>query len=374
MSDLGPMMGQELPESVPHPLSSRQCALECAIEGVVEQFGQFDQTSGPDGSHYVEVSPFARDGLVCANCEFYDGARSCEVVAGDIAPDAVCKFWIIPADLVGRSEATMSDNERSASVESAVRMCEFSDSVSLRSTDDGKDVMRVKFAVFDQWTEINSRAEGHFLERIAPGAFDNVLRSNGTKFRVLYEHGKDPQVGNKPIGTPLSVRSARDGVIADVELFDASYVNDLKPAIRAGQLGASFRFGIDDSGVKVDYPTAPTPHNPDMLPERTIVNIKRVPEFGPVTFGAYPMASTGMRSGTDWFLDSFADPLFVARFTEMVGLKNVEPLLESLRAAGQRESTAPDARAAGQTEGIDARVLKYRAVLATHRSPSKDKK
>jgi len=371
MNDMGMAMGTEMPESDPHPLSERQCALGDALETVAEQYGQFDQTSGPDGSHYVEPSPFTRDGLACANCKFFEGPRSCEIVSGDIAPDAICKFWIIPADLVGRSEATMLDKDRSASVESAVRMCEFSDAISLRSTADGKDVMSVKFAVYNQWTEINSRAEGHFLERIAPGAFDNVIRSNGNKFKVLYEHGKDPQIGNKPIGTPVSVRSMRDGVHAEVELFDTNYVNELKPAIRAGQLGASFRFGVDESGVQVDYPSVATAHNPEMLPERTITNIKRVPEFGPVTFGAYPGASTGMRSGTDWFLDAFSDPLFVARFTERAGLEVVEKFLTSRTADGHSDQH-PDARADGQTEGTDARLLRIRGVLATHKKPSKE--
>jgi HK97 family phage prohead protease len=82
----------------PHPVTPRQKALYDAVEAVVETFGQFDQSSGPDGAHYVAASPF--EGLACGSCAFYDGARACEVVAGDIAPEGVCKFWLIPADLL----------------------------------------------------------------------------------------------------------------------------------------------------------------------------------------------------------------------------------------------------------------------------------
>jgi hypothetical protein len=94
---------RELDESV-YPVSPRQRAQYDATESIVELFGQFDQSSGPDGSHYVAESPFAADGLVCSSCVFYEGPRACEVVAGDIDPAGVCKLWVIPADLV--AEAT----------------------------------------------------------------------------------------------------------------------------------------------------------------------------------------------------------------------------------------------------------------------------
>ena len=87
-------------DSLVHPLTLRQKALYEAIEGVAEVFGMFDQTSGPDGAHYMPASPFVAEGMACANCAFYDGPRGCEVVAGDIDPGAVCKFWVIPADLM----------------------------------------------------------------------------------------------------------------------------------------------------------------------------------------------------------------------------------------------------------------------------------
>ena len=48
-------------------------------------------------------SPFAGDGMVCANCVFYAGPRACEIVSGDIAPEGVCKFWIIPERLLEES-------------------------------------------------------------------------------------------------------------------------------------------------------------------------------------------------------------------------------------------------------------------------------
>lgn len=83
-----------------YPVTSRQRTFYDAIEMVVEKYGRFDQSVGPDGAHYVEKSPFEDEGLVCSNCLFYSGGRSCEVVEGDIAPEGICKLWQIPAVLV----------------------------------------------------------------------------------------------------------------------------------------------------------------------------------------------------------------------------------------------------------------------------------
>lgn len=82
----------ELPRYTP-----RQVAQYQADEQLVEVFGMYDQSDGPDGAHYVAVSPFSYQ---CSQCAFYEGGRSCEIVEGDIAPEGICKRWIIPADLI----------------------------------------------------------------------------------------------------------------------------------------------------------------------------------------------------------------------------------------------------------------------------------
>ena len=96
-------------------LSAHQSSLYEAYEWIAESFGKFDQGIGAQGAHYVAESPFAEDGLVCSNCVFFEGGRACEVVDGDIAPEGICKLWIIKADLVdGEAEAEeepMSESE-----------------------------------------------------------------------------------------------------------------------------------------------------------------------------------------------------------------------------------------------------------------------
>ena len=81
-------------------LTAPQVQLYEAFEEIAEELGQFGQDAGPHGSHYMAESPFAEDGMVCSNCAFYAGPRACEIVSGDIAPEGVCKFWIIPERLM----------------------------------------------------------------------------------------------------------------------------------------------------------------------------------------------------------------------------------------------------------------------------------
>lgn len=98
----------------------RQVAQYKADESLTETFGKYSQDSGPDGAHFMPMSPFAAEGLMCANCAFYDGARACEIVDGDIAPEALCKRWIIPADLIGTAAPQARDGRLPLSLAKAI--------------------------------------------------------------------------------------------------------------------------------------------------------------------------------------------------------------------------------------------------------------
>jgi HK97 family phage prohead protease len=171
--------------------------------------------------------------------------------------------------------------------------------VELRSESDGDDglVMAGHFAVFDKWTEINSLWEGNFMERFVSGAFKKTIREQRDRMRVLFQHGTDPQVGDKPLGPIRDLREDDEGAAYEVPLLDASYVRDqVLPGLQAGLYGASFRFKVMREEI-VDEPK-PSDSNPHGLPERTVKEAQ-VMEFGPVTFPAYEGASAGIRSLTD---------------------------------------------------------------------------
>lgn len=153
------------------------------------------------------------------------------------------------------------------------------------------------FARFEEWAEIDSLFEGHFMERILPGAFKKTFREQTPK--VLFQHGTDPQIGDKPLGAPIVLREDPEGPYYEVPLLDTSYNRDLVPGLEAGLYGASFRFSV----MREDWDDDPAPSeaNPNGLPERSIKEVRNA-EFGPVTFPAYPGASAAVRSMTDEYL------------------------------------------------------------------------
>jgi HK97 family phage major capsid protein/HK97 family phage prohead protease len=93
-------------------LNDRQKQQVLDQNAVVEIYGQYDQTTGANGSHYApaDKNPFKAEGLVCSNCVFFEGGQACEIVAGQIDPNAVCKLWVIPENLLG-TQASQKGHE-----------------------------------------------------------------------------------------------------------------------------------------------------------------------------------------------------------------------------------------------------------------------
>lgn len=156
------------------------------------------------------------------------------------------------------------------------------------------------FAVFNEWTEINSFFEGHFMERIAPGAFKQTFAEDRDQMRVLFQHGRDPMLGSKPIASITTLEEQDQGAY-----YEASLLRGIPDLVLDGidkkQYGASFRFEVTSESW-VDKPKR-SDYNPQALPERTMTGL-RVAEFGPVTFPQYTSATAGLRSLTDEFVSA----------------------------------------------------------------------
>jgi HK97 family phage prohead protease len=104
---------------------------------------------------------------------------------------------------------------------------------------------------------------------------------------VLFNHGMDPTIGDKPLGKPRTMKEDSQGLFVEVPLDDTSYNRDIIASLKSGALdGMSFRMSvIRDEWDKLDTD----------LPERTIQEI-RLYEFGPVTFPAYKATEAGVRA------------------------------------------------------------------------------
>ncbi len=180
---------------------------------------------------------------------------------------------------------------------------------TVRATDDDDEslgVMSGHFSTFNTWYEIDSRFEGNFLERIAPGAFKRTIDahhdSSDGRIKVLFSHGMDFNIGDKVLGAIRELREDDTGPYYEVPLFDTTYNRDLLPGLKSdpSEYGSSFRFRV----LKDEWVEEPEPsdHNPRGIPERTIKEV-RVPEFGPTPFPANPTATAAVRSMTDDFYD-----------------------------------------------------------------------
>jgi HK97 family phage prohead protease len=212
---------REMPESI-YPMTPRQIALYDALETVAETFGKFDETTGPDGAHYVAESPF--DGLVCSSCAFYEGARACEVVSGDIAPEGVCKFWLIPAALVPGAESEGTEPTRS----------DMTVNDEYRVSDDGIEVPEVEHR---RLADVELRMDGD----------TPVLDGYALVYEYRYDIGGGPDAGGftEVISRGAAAKSAGE---ADVRLL----VNhDGVPLARSKGGEGTLKLESDDIGLKV---------------------------------------------------------------------------------------------------------------------------
>ena len=174
--------------------------------------------------------------------------------------------------------------------------------VELRANEDeptGMPTLAGHFARFNEWAEIDSLWEGRFLERIMPGAFKKTIAESKDRMRILFQHGQDPQIGDKPLAPIEELGEDDEGGYYAGQLLDTGYNRELTPGLDAKLYGSSFRFSV----VKEELVNKPKPskHNPEALPERSI-HEAALYEFGPVTFPAYASADAGLRSGTDDYI------------------------------------------------------------------------
>lgn len=204
--------------------------------------------------------------------------------------------------LAERSAGTVAVSERARQRPSAWRLD------AQRSTKDGYLGMLVgHFGVVNEWVRIDGEGPRPFMERIAPGAFMRTIAEDGPRgskrIRCLFQHGTDPQLGNKPLGPVRHLEEDQKGASYEVPLHDTSNNRQILPGLRAGEYGASFRFRVGREAVDQNPPRSS--HNPDGIEERTVLEV-RVREFGPVTFPAYAGATAEVRSRSAGRLDDRA--------------------------------------------------------------------
>ena len=154
---------------------------------------------------------------------------------------------------------------------------------------------------FNQWAEVNSTIEGHFMEITRSGAATKTFAENRSRMQVVFDHGQDRGIGRKPLGPLEDVSITDDFVDYQAALIDTSYNRDLIPGLRAGLYGNSYRFDVPTGKVRWNDRPTRSADNPQGLPE-AVISEMRIKEFGPTPFPVYAGTSAGVRSMTDDYL------------------------------------------------------------------------
>lgn len=158
-----------------------------------------------------------------------------------------------------------------------------------RSEQDGDGLTLEGYAsVFDSPTEIDSAREGHFIERIKPGAFKKTLSER--KPVLMFNHGQHPLIGDMPIGSIVEAREDTRGLYVKARLASNWLIEPVREAIEQRAVtGMSFRFSVP-RGKEVWREA-----KRGGIRERDVLEA-RVPELGPVVFPAYADTTVGVRS------------------------------------------------------------------------------
>jgi len=229
----------EQPRELTPDMTVAQGMLYEALEEITDEVGQFSQVD----AHYMPESPFAGQGMVCSNCAFYQGPAACEVIEGEIAPAALCKFWIIPASKLSAEPAprTLSGTELQTRLKGETSLTR---ELTVMASEVEPGMARFTFSSespVERWfgTEVLSHA---------PGAADLSRLNNGAPF--LWNHDRDVVLGVHESATmdgmngQATIRWARnqqalekrqdyeDGILRKV-----SFAYEIREAVDIGERG-----------------------------------------------------------------------------------------------------------------------------------------
>ena len=155
------------------------------------------------------------------------------------------------------------------------------DGIEVERRDDGSpSKIAGHAAIFD----VLSENLGGFREKIAPGAFDDVLDDD---VRGLFNHDPNYPLGRTAAGT-LKLAVDSKGLRYEIDPPDTQYARDLAVSMERGDISqSSFAFTVEKDDFDEDE---------DGRIIRTIIKVKRLYDVSPVTFPAYPDTTVAVRA------------------------------------------------------------------------------
>ena len=130
-----------------------------------------------------------------------------------------------------------------------------------------------------------------FREQIAPGAFAEALKKSDV--RALFNHDPNYILGRQSAGT-VSLTEDDVGLHYEIDPPDTQWARDIVSSIERGDIAES-SFAFSMSGGVEEWDDTATPAI------RTIRSVGNLYDVSPVTYPAYPEATTGVRSHKEIF-------------------------------------------------------------------------
>ena len=130
-----------------------------------------------------------------------------------------------------------------------------------------------------------------FVERIAPGAFEEALKISDV--RALFNHDPNYVLGRSKSGT-LVLEEDSVGLRYEITPPDTQWARDLVESLRRGDISqSSFAFTMSPGGIQQWEDRA------DGTTLRTIVKVAELYDVSPVTYPAYADTESGVRSAEE---------------------------------------------------------------------------
>lgn len=165
----------------------------------------------------------------------------------------------------------------------------FAPSLEVRESADGKKYIRGYALKFN---DLSQRLYGLFKEKIDPRALDNTDMEDVLS---TLNHNFEKLLGRTASGT-LSIKRDDTGLFYEIDPPNTASGNEALELISRGDIkGSSFIFDLNDRGEKWEKDDA----GDDL---RTLTDIRRIYELGPVVNPAYLSTEAGVakRSNEEW--------------------------------------------------------------------------
>lgn len=159
----------------------------------------------------------------------------------------------------------------------------FAPQMELRASEEGKESRTIRgyAALFNS----DSESFGSWIERIAPGAFDDVLDDDAV---ALFNH--DPNLILARNKKTLKIGVDSKGLWYEFDAPNTTAGNDLLENIQLENVrSSSFAFQTKEE----KWTFSEDQNQPDV---RTIMKLERLLDVSPVTYPAYPDTTVGQRS------------------------------------------------------------------------------